>query len=381
MAGTHSLLSPSAADRWLHCTPSARLGETMPDTASEFAEEGTLAHAYCAKKLKTHLGVPVEKENMEIAEFARHHTAEMDEHTDDYAAFVLERLANARKRTRDAKLLVEQSLDLRAFIPDAQGTADALIVRDGTLEVIDFKYGKGVAVSALKNPQMMIYALGAYSRHSFDYNIRSVRMTIVQPRLGNYSSHWMTADKLMEWGKGIEGKARMAYDGEGEQNPGAWCRFCKVRAQCAALAAKGLEAAASDPHVLTAKQLAEEVLPMVPVLEAWLSSCKEYTLAQALSGVHYPGFKLVSGRSVRKITDTHGAAATLAEAGYTEEQIYRPAELKTITDLEKLVGKKLLAELIGGCITKPEGKPALVPMSDKREPIGTAADDFKGIEL
>ena len=382
MAG-HALLSPSASHRWLHCTAAPRLEEGVEDKGSEYAAEGTLAHAYCAMKLKQFLGLPTDGEEKEIAELNdKYHTGEMDEYTDTYATIVLEKYNDARAATPDAQLLVETRLDFTDYIPEAFGTADAIIIADGVMEVVDFKYGKGVKVSAEANPQMMIYALGAYARFSFDYRIDRVCMTIVQPRIDNLSEYELSAEDLFSWSiSTLMPKAKEAYNGNGVQNPGAWCQFCKVKNQCRALADKCKNVVAADPKLITAEELAKDVLPMVPIVKTWISGVEDYALAQALSGVQLPGWKIVEGRSIRKITDQEAASAALNMAGFESEAIYKPQELRTITDLEKLVGKKQFAALCGEWIEKPKGKPTLAPESDKRKAIDTVAEDFKDINI
>ena len=228
--GAHALLSPSAASRWLNCPAAPRLEADMPDSGSSYAAEGTLAHAYCAMKIKEFLGRDISDETAEIAELDRqYHTGEMDEYTGTYKTIVLEKYTEAKNITEDAQLLIEQRLDFSQYVPDAFGTADAVIIADGTMEVIDFKYGKGVRVSAHANPQMMIYALGAYERFSFEYKIERVRMTIVQPRIDNLSEYELTVSDLLFWAAEVlKPKARQAYEGNGPQMPGEWCRFCMM---------------------------------------------------------------------------------------------------------------------------------------------------------
>lgn len=357
----------------------------MPDKGSSYAEEGTLAHAYCALKLKEYLHLPVDSEHAEIDELqATYHTGEMDEATDFYRDIVLDKLAEAKKKTRDALLLVETRLDFSDFIPMGFGTADAVIIADGLMEVVDFKYGKGVRVEATDNPQMMIYALGAWAAFGFDYDIDRVRMTIVQPRIDNVSEFELPLRTLLAWGNGIlRPKAMEAMSGEGELHPGDWCRFCKVKASCSALASQCLSTQdkAPDPRLIGKEEMETSVLPRLAAFKTWLSAVEEYALDQALSGVRYDGFKLVEGRSIRKITNPEDAEKALKGAGYLPEDYLRPAESRTLTDLEKLVGKKRLAELLKGCIDKPQGKPTLVPASDKRPELNLAANDFKDIQL
>ena len=382
MAG-HALLSPSASHRWLHCTAAPRLEEGIKDEGSDYAAEGTLAHAYCAMKLKNFLGLPTDGAKEEIAALQeKYGTGEMAEYTDTYATIVLEKYNAARAATPDAQLLVETRLDFSDYVPEAFGTADAIIIADGTMEVIDFKYGKGVKVSAVENPQMMIYALGAYARFAFEYRIDNLRATIVQPRIDNLSEYEITVEELTAWAANVLAPAaEKAYKGEGPQTPGAWCQFCKVKNQCRALANKCKEVVAVDPKLITPEELAKDVLPMVPIVKTWISGVEDFALAQALSGIQLPGWKIVEGRSVRKITDTDSVAAVLTKNGYKQNDIFKPVEMRTITDLEKLVGKKQFAAMCGEWINKPQGKPTLAPEGDKRKAIDPIADDFKGINI
>ena len=381
--GSHALLSPSAAHRWLNCTAAPRIEERFPDSGSSYAEEGTLAHAYCARHLKAFLGLPTCNEDTEIGMLGQYHTGEMDEYTALYRDIVLEKLAEARGKTADAVLLVEQRLDFTKWVPESFGTADAVIIADGTMEVIDFKYGKGVRVEAEGNPQMMIYALGAYEAFCFEYDIREVRMTIVQPRIDNFSTASVQVEHLIDWaGTTLAPKAREAYGG-GRQKPGEWCRFCKAKAVCKSLANMAVTTAHqySDPRMFSDKTLAENVLPMLDTIRTWLAGVEEYALEKALSGTKFNGYKLVAGRSIRRITDTEAAMRALRAEFPDEDVFMRPRELRTITDLEKAIGKKRFNELCGNFITKPEGKPKLVPESDKRPPLDLDTDPFKGIEL
>lgn len=382
MAGKHALLSPSAAHRWMNCTAAPLLEKDVEDKGSTFAEEGTLAHAYCAKKLKEFLGLSVDEEKAEIAQLnEQYHSGEMDEYTDTYKTIVLEKFNAARAKTKDAQLLVEVKLDFSHYVPDAFGTSDAIIIADGVMEVIDFKYGKGVKVSAVENPQMMIYALGAWDLFNFEYDIRKVRMTIVQPRIDNLSEFELDATDLINWAVDeLQPKANEAYAG-GKQKPGNWCQFCKVKASCKALSSMCIEAqqANPDPRLISKEDMERTVLPLLSTIKTWLSGVEEYSLEQALNGVQYQGFKIVEGRSVRKITDPTAVMELLGKEGFAEESYLKPTELRSITDLEKLIGKKRFGALCSEYINKPQGKPTLVPESDKRPAFNQAADDFKDI--
>ena len=382
MAGKHALLSPSAAHRWMNCTAAPLLEKDVEDKSSTFAEEGTLAHAYCAKKLKEFLGLSVDEENAEISQLnEQYHSGEMDEYTDTYKTIVLEKFNAARAKTKDAQLLVEVKLDFSHYVPDAFGTSDAIIIADGVMEVIDFKYGKGVKVSAVENPQMMIYALGAWDLFNFEYDIRKVRMTIVQPRIDNLSEFELDAADLINWAVDeLKPKANEAYAG-GKQKPGEWCRFCKVKATCKALSSfcVGSQQAYPDPRKISKEVMEATILPFLSTFKTWLSGIEEYSLEQALSGVQYKGYKIVEGRSIRKITDPTAVMQLLDKEGFAKEDYIKPTELRSITDLEKLIGKKRFGTLCSEYIKKPQGKPTLVPESDKRPAFNQAADDFKDI--
>ncbi len=382
MPNKHALLSPSAAHRWMNCTAAPLLERDVADKGSIFAEEGTLAHAYCAKKLKTFLGLPTEDEDREITELnGKYHSGEMDEYTDTYTTIVLEKFNAARKQTKDAQLLVEVKLDFSHYIPDAFGTSDAVIISDGVMEVIDFKYGKGVKVSAIENPQMMIYALGAWDVFNFEYNITKVRMTIVQPRIDNLSEFEISASDLINWAVDeLQPKAKEAYTG-GKQKAGAWCQFCKVKPRCKALATTCIntQQANQDPKLISKEEMEQTVLPLLSTFKTWISGVEEYSLQQALDGVQYEGFKLVEGRSMRKVTDPKAIMNLLGKEGIAKESYIKPTELRSITDLEKLIGKKRFNSLCADYIRKPQGKPTLAPESDKRPAFNQAADDFKDI--
>lgn len=364
------MLSPSAAHRWLHCTAAPLLEAKVPDEGSEFAREGSLAHAMAACRLKVYLGRSTDAELREIDELSEYRTGEMEECVADYCNAVLDRYREAAQRSPDAVLIVEKKVDASEWAPGVTGTADAIIISDGMMDVIDLKYGKGVEVSADHNPQMMIYALGAISRYDMEYSIDTVRMSIYQPRIGNYSSFEAPVASLIAWGREILAKAAAeATEGPGRTQAGEWCKFCKVRGSCRTLAEYCTEPFERypDPVELTLTEIATEILPRLSAIKAWCGTMEEYALSKALAGEAIPGYKMVEGRSARKITDPGELHSRLMVAGWPDADTMRPAELRTITELEKLVGKKNFAELSGGCIDKPAGKPTLVPTEDKRK--------------
>lgn len=383
MPNAHALLSPSAAHRWIHCTPSVRLEEGVRDEGSDFAAEGTLAHAIASRKILETLGRPHDEQDREIEELReRYYSEEMEGYTDTYRAIVLEKFNQAKTRSKDAQLLVEVRLDFGAFLPDAFGTADAVIIADDLMEVIDFKYGKGVKVDADHNPQMMIYALGALDEFLLDYDIKRVRMTIVQPRIDNLSECGMMVGELTAWRTvTLKPAAEKAFAGVGDQVPGEWCQFCKVRATCSAIAEKARQICNEDFR--EARLISDEdipgLLPLVPVLKGWLEDFASHALQRALDGATIKGYKLVEGKSNRQITDQDALLGALLVKGYQRDDLLKKPELKAIGELEKLVGKKAFAEIGKPWLVKPQGKPTLAEESDKRpvwKPKESASEDF-----
>lgn len=383
MPNAHALLSPSAAHRWIHCTPSVRLEEGVRDEGSDFAAEGTLAHAIASRKILETLGRPHDEQDREIEELSeRYYSEEMEGYTDTYRSIVLEKFNEAKTRSKDAQLLVEVRLDFGAFLPDAFGTADAVIIADDLMEVIDFKYGKGVKVDADHNPQMMIYALGALDEFLLDYDIKRVRMTIVQPRIDNLSECGMMVGELTAWRTvTLKPAAEKAFAGVGDQVPGEWCQFCKVRATCSAIAEKARQICNEDFR--EARLISDEdipgLLPLVPVLKGWLEDFASHALQRALDGATIKGYKLVEGRSIRQVTDQDALLGALLVKGYQRDDLLKKPELKAIGELEKLVGKKAFAEIGKPWLVKPQGKPTLAEESDKRpvwKPKESASEDF-----
>lgn len=377
----HALLSPSASHRWLHCTASAQLEAERPNTDTDYTKEGTLAHAYCAKSLKLMIGEPHTGEDKEIEALKEYANNEMLGHVETYASIVGEKFTKATLKVSDSLLIVETKLDFSQWIPGGFGTADAIIITDGTLEVIDFKYGKGVEVSAHRNSQMMIYALGAVAKYEDEYNIQRVRMTIVQPRLANLSEYEMDVNELKQWAEAIlVPRAKEATGNQCDQRHqcGDWCRFCRVKDTCVTLAGECLAVAdryASD--TITNEDMALNILPKLAAIKAWATAMEESALAKALQGEKFTGYKLVEGRSIRKVTDPGELAKKLLEKGFSSDKVFKPMELETLTNLEKLVGKKDFAVIAEGLIEKPQGKPTLVPESDKRPALNQIENDFK----
>ena len=378
MPSDHALLGPSSAHRWLSCTPSARLEEGLPDTGSSYATEGTLAHRLGELLLRAEYeGADITEELAEVQADPQYSPAMM-EHMEGYAAFVGERMADAKSRCTDPRLYVEQRIDVSEYVPDGFGTTDCVIIADGLMDVIDLKYGAGIPVSAEDNPQMKIYALGCLLAFSLFYDITAIRMTIYQPRLDSVSTAVIDRDKLEAWAEQfLKPRAALAYAGEGAFAPGELtCKWCKAGATCKARAEYQLELAAKDfqDAALMDNDEIAEVLERLPGLLAWAKQVKDYAEDAAINhGEKFPGFKVVEGRANRRYVNEGAIARRLKKAGFATADIYKPKELLGITAMEKLVGAKKLAELVGGLIEKPAGSPTLVPVSDKRPELNSAA--------
>ena len=368
----HALLSASSMHRILECPPSARLCANIEDRASPYAQQGTDAHELCEYKVQIALGYSAANPT-ERLEF---YDAEMESCTEEYRNYVMEQLEEAKKLCKDPIVLVEQRLDFSKWVPDGFGTGDCLIVADDVLHIIDFKYGLGILVEAEHNPQMMCYALGALDIYDGIYDIKTVKLTVFQPRRDNVSTCTMTKEELLTWADTIlSPTAKLAYEGKGEFKAGEHCAFCKLKATCRKRAEYNLELAKYDfemPSTLEDTEIAA-ILPRVDDLVSWVNDIKEYALQQALSGTKYDGYKVVEGKSNRKYTDESAVASAVTDAGFDPYEKH----LLGITAMTSLLGKTKFNELLGGLIEKPQGKPTLVPETDKRPALNTAKDDFK----
>jgi len=364
----HAKLSASSAHRWMNCNPSANLEREFADKSSEAAAEGSAAHALCEHKLRKALKM------RSTRPISKYDSDEMEMYTDSYLEFVLEQIEVAKQFCADPLVLIEQRLDFSCYVPDGFGTGDCLIVADKLLHIIDFKYGLGVLVDAENNPQMMLYALGALRLFDALYDIDTVSMTIFQPRRENVSTWTISVSELEEWAeKTLRPKAELAYKGEGEFTPGPWCTFCKAAVKCRARAEEKLALAQYEfakPPLLTDEEI-EDILSRLDDLTKWANEIAAYAQDAAINhGKQWNGYKLVEGRSIRKYSDESAVVAAAIAAGYRD--IYKKS-LIPITEMEKLMGKKTFAEILGGLVIKPQGKPTLVPASDKRPAIHTGA--------
>ena len=367
----HAVLSASSSERWLNCPPSARLCEAYEDKGSDYAAEGTDAHILCEYRLKQALGIPAE----DPIENLSWYNEEMEECAAGYAAYVVELLETAKQTCSDPVVMIEQRVDFSRWVQEGFGTADCILIADGVLNIVDYKHGKGVEVSAEGNTQLSLYSLGALEIFDGIYDIDRVCVHIFQPRKSNVVSSMMDKADLYQWADTeLTEKAQLAYEGQGSFSCGEWCRFCKAKAECRERAEANLALARYEfqsPALLDDEEIAD-ILGKVDALTAWASDVKEYALQQAISGKEWTGWKLVEGRSNRKYTSEAAVATTVEGAGFD------PYERKVlgVTAMQKMLGKTRFEELLAPYIEKPQGKPTLVPESDKRPAMNTAKNDF-----
>ena len=418
MPEVHALLSASSSKQWLNCPPSARLQENFPNESSVYAEEGTFAHSICEYKVKKYLHERVRRPQSE--EF---YTEELEQSTDIYYEFVVGVIEEMKRNGCEPLVLVEERVDYSHIAPSGFGTADMLIIGHdaegrGILHICDYKNGKGVFVDANHNSQMMLYAIGALHAYGYIYPIEIVRMTIIQPRLDNISTYECSREELEAWGESIKPTAKMAYEGKGEQKAGDWCRFCRAKPACRACKDEALAlcreefldldagAFAEDPRAspddmeesdttapytpdmsaptfkqpgLVSLDELTEILPMLNRISSWIESVFAFISSEAINhGVPIKGYKVVEGRSKRVFTDTKAVVETATQNGYTD--LYKQ-QLISLTEFEKMMGKKKFAELLGNYVAKPPGKLALVPESDPRPPVDLSNGNYEEFEV
>ncbi|VUZ28505.1 Uncharacterised protein [Acetobacterium wieringae] len=384
---SHALLNASGASRWLNCPPSARLEEQFPDSTSEAAAEGTLAHALGELKLQKYF-TPMAKST-----FTKAHnkikkdplyTKEMEDYTDEYLDYIKSVTLGFPSAPYAT---IEKKVDFSMYAPEGFGTADCIVIGGGTLYIIDLKYGKGVPVSAEKNAQMRLYALGALNEYSLIYNIEMINMVIFQPRLDNISVDQIESAVLLNWGNAfVKPLADLAYKGEGDFTPGDHCRFCRAKAVCRARSVTNtaLEDFKGKLPPLISNEEVGDLLLKAQDLAKWAKDLEEYALSACLAGENIPGWKAVEGRSNRAFTDIDAAFKAIKEKGLAKEEVLYIRKPITLTETEKLIGKKEFETALSEFIIKPPGKPALAKATDKREPItlkDSAQSDFANIQL
>jgi hypothetical protein len=374
---THALLSASSAHRWLNCTPSALLEAGKPDRDSTASLEGTAAHALAEWKLAEMLG-----RGPGARPQSTYDTVEMDEHTSAYVTHVNQLLDDHEGPSR---VFIEQRLDYSKYAPDGYGTGDCVIISDGLLDIVDFKYGQGVLVEAEQNPQLKLYALGALEAFQDIYRVDQVRATIFQPRRDNTVRVEYSRSELVEWGEQtVKPAAALAAKGKGEFKAGPWCQFCKLAPTCRARAEENLKLARLEfkPGPELSDEEVAQVLRQLPDLTKWAAEVEKYATQAAVSqGKQWEGMKLVAGRSVRKYADENQVIQAARDAGYKDTDIFEQ-KLITLTRMEKLVGKKQFTQIFDGLVVKPEGKPTLVPMSDRRKALdlATPEQEFENLD-
>jgi hypothetical protein len=379
--GDHALLSASSSHRWLHCPPSARLEEKLPESKSDYAAEGSLAHEIAELKLRKYciepMGARTFNARMKKLKENPLFQEEMLKHTDtylDYIAGVLHSFSTP------PYVAAEKRIDYSAYATEGFGTGDCIILGGNILHIIDFKYGKGVPVVAKDNPQMKLYALGAYTEFSFLYPIDTVKMTIIQPRHdNNISEDSISIDELLKWGEEIKPIAKMAFNGEGKCNPGEHCRFCRAKALCRERADYylSLEEFHKMKSPLISNEEVGQILQRAQELSDWVKNLEEYALNECIQGKDILGWKVVEGRAVRQFTNQDEAFKVLMANGIEETMLYERKPL-TLTETERLIGKEKFKELLVPYVNIPKGKPTLVPLKDKREPFKrvTATEAF-----
>lgn len=369
---SHALLSASSSHRWLHCTGAPRLEATFPDTTSEYAKEGTLAHELCELKLKKYTTTMAKGTYTRAYNKIKKNELwanEMDETTDVYLEYIKSIMLSYKVAP---VVVIEKRVDFSQYVPEGFGTADCIILAGDTLHIVDYKHGKGVVVDADHNPQMMLYALGAMHDYSLLYKFKTIKMTIVQPRVNNISEFEMPSDELRKWGEEVVApKAKEAYEMEGHTfASGAWCGFCRAKAQCRTRC-EHFDAMHSlttkDPRLISLEELGT-YLEHGKDIESWYKDIKEYALSESLAGAEVPGWKAVEGRGSRVFQDGDTAIQTLINGGVDESILYERKVL-TLAQIEKAIGKKEFNELVGDQVVKNPGKPTLVVDTDKRPRI------------
>lgn len=381
----HAVLSASGAHRWLYCTPSARLEEQFPDSTSEAAREGTLAHELSELKIR-HF---VHTADFGKAKYTRAVNKlkkdelwqnEMDGYTEEYLDYVKASFLGFPATPYAA---IEKQVDFSTYVPEGFGTADCILIGSGMLQIIDFKYGKGVPVSAEGNPQLALYALGAYESYKFLYPITKIKLSIVQPRLPDGISDWeCSLEELLSFGEFAKKKADLAWKGEGTYSPGEkTCRFCRAKAQCRARSNHNVKQAfnlGELPPLISVEETGKRLLALEDVAK-YQKDLQEWALKECLAGKEVPGWKAVEGRGSRDWTDMDKAFETLQKKGIAEALLYEMKPL-TLAQVEKVVGKKDFIEMVGEFVVKSPGKPTLAKEADKRPAITnkiTAEEAFK----
>lgn len=378
MPGYHALLNASSAKQWLNCPPSVRLSEGIKETGSTYADEGTFAHSLGDLKLRKYfhvMSLTAYNNSLAVLKANKYYSPELEEYIDGYVDYVL---TTVRAQPERPVVLLEQRLDFSQWVPDGSGTGDVIILTADGIIVIDLKYGKGIPVDATENPQLKLYGLGAYNNYGLLCNVQTLHLVIYQPRLHNISEFAVTLGQLLGWANDkVKPLAAQAFAGKGDFSAGDHCRFCRVNGTCRERSQANLALARLDfaePALLEPDEVAT-VLAQAAELNRWAKAVQDYAQAQAINhGQQYPGYKLVHGTSRRSFTDPAAVAIRVAALGYLDTQIHKPKELLPLGEIETLLGAKTFSGVLKDLVQKPEGKPTLVPLADKRPEISTAAE-------
>ncbi|MGE4215144.1 MAG: DUF2800 domain-containing protein [Anaerotignaceae bacterium] len=380
--GEHAFLSASSAEKWLNCIPSARLESTFDDESSESAQEGTLAHSLAELKSRKYFTKMTKKAyTTEYNKLKKDglFTKDMDNYTDEYLEYLKD---IAFKTDIPPHIGFETKIDYSDIAPKGFGTVDCFMIRNGVLHIIDFKYGKTIPVSSKNNPQLKLYALGVLKKYSALFSITDIILHIVQPRIKNTSKWEIAADDLYSWAETVKPIAKLAFDGTGEHKVGPWCdsHFCKGRPLCRVYMEQ-MKAVKpfieKQPDTLTNEEVGQ-ALTLAADIKKWYSLLESFTQKTILSGETIPGWKVVEGRSNRAFDNIDQAFKVLINSGIDEAVLYKRQPI-TLTECEKIMGKKDFEGILKEHITKPQGKPTVVPESDTREPFNPALNDFKDI--
>lgn len=363
----HALLSASSASRWLACPPSAVAAEAYPKQDTEYTREGTLAHEVAEEIARNEIYFERLPEGV---------TAEMLDCAQGYRDYIQEHI-----QRDDAVILLEQRVDFSPWVPDGFGTCDGIILQGDDMDVIDYKFGKGVAVDADHNPQMMLYALGALNDYGLAYDVQTIRMHIYQPRMNNISTFEIPVEDLLAWAdQTVKPTAALAAKGDGEHKPGEHCRFCPHAGQCRALTDLCTKYVGKMRIECLAPWEVADVLQMEQTISLWLKRVKEQALTTMLDGGEIPGFKVVAGRGSRNWADELEVARELEKHGISRDQ-YTETKILSVAQMEKaLGGKKKFNELIGGHVLSIAGSPTIAPATDKRPAYDRAAEIKKDFE-
>ena len=358
----HALLSASSADRWLNCHQSVRLTEHIGSSTSPSAQAGTVAHALAELKLNNWFkGAELSLDSIKESAY---YDKEMEDYTDEYVNYIIEQQAEMGDATW---VEFEKRVDFDKWVPSGFGTCDTVLCNNEVLHIIDLKYGVGVPVKAYENPQLKLYALGAYDNLSFLYGFEKIKVTIAMVRLEYFDTYELTVDELLDWANHtVKPAAELAYKGKGDICAGSWCRWCKIRKTCRTRANWLLKGTEQSLEELTRDEISE-LLQKTKELTNWCKDLEEWAVEEIMEGREVPGWKIVEGRAKRKIEDEEGLVKEIRALGFQDEQIYKPRTLNTMGDLQKLVTKQKFEEISIPYIVQPRGKPTLASVHDKRK--------------